>query len=80
MMNWTRLNSVAFKIVAGIVCLFLVLGGFAMCIHTLYLKGLIGIVAGAIVGVLFTRKPSLFNWIQVLTLLFVSMFIVGGIK
>ena len=79
-MNWTRINSIAFKIVAGIVCLYLVLGGIAMCLHTLYLKGLIGIVAGAIVGILFMRRPSLINWLQVLALLFIAMFIVGGIK
>jgi hypothetical protein len=79
-MNWIRINVIAFKIVAAMVCSFLVLGGMAMCSHTLYLKGLIGIVAGAIVGILFMRKPSLFNWCQVLTLLFVAMFIVGYIK
>jgi len=78
-MNWSKINRLAFKIVTGIVCLFLVAGGIRMCSHTLYLKGLIGIVAGAIVAVLFTRKPSLLNWIQVLTLLFVAMLVVGYI-
>ncbi|GAA3969207.1 hypothetical protein [Mucilaginibacter dorajii] len=79
-MNWTKVNIVAFKIVAGTVFLYLVLGGVAMCLHTLYLKGLIGIVAGSIVGVLFVRKPSVFNWVQVFTLLFVAMYIVGFVK
>jgi hypothetical protein len=79
-MNWTKVNIVAFKIVAGLVFLYLVLGGVAMCFHTLYLKGLIGIVAGAIVGILFVRKPLVFNSVQVFTLLFVAMYIVGVVK
>jgi uncharacterized protein involved in exopolysaccharide biosynthesis len=51
-----------------------------MCLHTLYIKGLIGIVGGTIVGILFVRKPSFKNYAQVVVLLFVAMFIVGGIK
>lgn len=79
-MNWITINNVAFKIVAGTVFLYLVLGSVAMCFHTLYLKGLIGIVAGSIVGVLFVRKPLVFNWVQVFTLVFIAMYVVGVVK
>ena len=79
-MSWSKINNASYKIVAGIIGTYLFLGGIAMCLHTLYVKGLIGIVAGAIVGILFMRQPFIINWFQILALLFAAMYIVGGIK
>jgi hypothetical protein len=79
-MNLSKVNNIAFKIVGGLICAFLVLGGLGMLDQGRYVKSGIGIVSAVIIGILITRRVSVRSWIQVIVLLLVTMMIIGILK
>jgi len=79
-MNLSNVNNIAFKIVGGLICAFLVLGGLGMLDHGRYVKCGIGIVSAVIIGILITRRVSVRSWIQMIVLLLVTMMIIGFLK
>jgi hypothetical protein len=78
-MDFEKFNTIAYRIVCILICLFLIIGGIGACINHQYIKGVVGFVVTPIVIFIGTRQASLTNWVILVTIFLVTMYFVGAI-
>ncbi len=78
-MDTNKINSIAFKTVAVIICLLWVIGGGGAFVNHQYLKGTFGFIALPVVAyTAYNYPPSLKTWGLVLGLFALVMYLVGA--
>jgi hypothetical protein len=76
-MNTSRINLIAYRIVGSIIIILLLLAGGGMILDDSYLKGGINITAAIIIGWRLFKLPSMIEWATVVMVLFVALIIIG---
>jgi hypothetical protein len=78
-MDLDKINRIAFKIVAIIICLLWIIGGAGAFVNHQYLKGCFGFIALPVVAyTAYKYPPSLKTWGLVLGLFILVMYLVGA--
>lgn len=78
-MNPDKLNTLAFRVVGVIICVFLLIGGVGACINHQYMKGVVGFLALPIIIFIGLKPASLKTWGLMVLVFIVTMLFVGTI-
>ena len=79
-MNLSKLNTIAYRFVAVVICLFLAVGSWAIYENHFYNRAYVGMVAAVIIAVCAFQTPSVKWWIIIIGVLVFAMFLVGVIS
>ncbi len=79
-MNLSKINTIAYRFVAVIICLFLAVGSWGIYENRLYNRAYVGMVAAVIIVVCAFQTPSIKWWMILLGVLGFAMFLVGVIN
>jgi|GEM_PF-2619590 len=79
-MTLAKFNVIAYRTVGIIIVIYLLLGGIGVALNGHYKSGCVGIVTALIIIRLLFKSPSLLFWLLMIILLFLAMFLVGGIN
>ncbi|MDR6945059.1 hypothetical protein [Mucilaginibacter pocheonensis] len=77
-MNITKVNTITYRAICIVICLFLLIGGGGMLfINHSYIKGRIGLATAIIIGLLLFNEPSLKSWTAVILTFMLSLYLIG---
>ena len=74
-----KLNTLAFRIVCVLICVFLIIGSAGACINHQYMKGAVGLIVTPIIIFIGYKPASLKTWGLMVAIFFVTMYFVGAI-
>jgi chromate transport protein ChrA len=78
-MNLAKLNTIAYRLVAVVICLFLAIGSWGIYENHFYNRAYVGMVAAVIIAVCAFQAPSVKWWVIMVSVLVFAMFLVGVI-
>jgi hypothetical protein len=78
-MDPDKINTIAFRAAAIVICAFLVIGGIGACVNHQYMKGGVGFLVTPIIIFVGLKPASIKTWAIMIAIFAIAMYFVGAI-